>query len=194
MQTVGKLLKDARTKKKLSISRLSRETKIKEKFLRAIEEEDWHALPSFAATAGFVRSVSLAIKIDPQRALALLRRDFQQKEVLPKKTRHITWTPRLTATVVSLFGILLLFGYLGSQYLAYQTPPPLEVETKREGNQVVITGKTNKEAQMLLNNEPILVGDDGAFKVTIKAEQGTVLTLESRSRSGKSTKKELSAP
>jgi cytoskeletal protein RodZ len=57
MNSIGKILKNARIKKKLSLSSLSDKTKIKRDFLDAIEKEEWEKLPEFPVVLGFVKSI-----------------------------------------------------------------------------------------------------------------------------------------
>lgn len=196
MQTVGKVLQQARKRKKISIIRLSQKTKIKEQFLRAIENEEWKLLPNFATTAGFVRNFAATVGTNPEVAAALLRRDFEEaKEKHQKKTFNIFWTPQTTLILVSLLALLLLGFYLLYQYTTFYASPPLNItELKRNNDSVTIAGSTRSEAQILIGGEPLLVNKDGKFEIKITAKTGDVITIESRARSGKSTKKEVTLP
>lgn len=195
MNTVGKFIADARRKKKISLSRLSQKTKIKERFLAAIEKEEWQVLPNYTVTAGFVRNIAISVGINPDTALAFLRRDFAAEEQIVLEKRVFYWSPKLTTALL----ILIMGGgvaiYLLSQYLSFVKPPPLNINAvERKGSEVEISGKTDKVAGVLINDESILTHEDGSFKVTISAQSGEKLIVESRSRSGKSTKKEIIVP
>lgn len=197
MQTIGKLLSSARRKKRISLARLSERTKIKEQFLRAIERDEWHVLPNFAVTQGFVRSVAGVLGTNPEIAVALFRRDFEEgKQAVPSKNRASIWTPRTTIIAITIFGVGIIGFYLFVQYTIFVAPPPLEItKIERSGATVTLKGKTSSEAQILINNEPLLVDENGNFAITLThVKEGDVWTLESRSRSGKSTKKEVTAP
>ena len=42
IKTIGETLKEARLKKRYSLDRVEKETKIKKEFIEAIEEENWN--------------------------------------------------------------------------------------------------------------------------------------------------------
>lgn len=196
MNTIGKVLKQARTRKKISITRLAEKTKIKEHYLRAIEKEEWHILPNLAVTQGFVRSVAGVLGASQETATALLRRDFEERKQTSTTSSATIWTPRTTIFAVSAVAIVLVGLYLTKQYQTFVSPPPLEItKIERSGRTVTLEGKTSSQAQVLINNEPLLVGEDGSFGIIVThVKQGDVWTIESRSRSGKSTKKEITVP
>lgn len=202
MKTVGQFLAYHRKKKKISLARLSAKTKIKERFLQAVEEEEWQVLPSYAVTAGFVRNMAIAISANQETALALLRRDWAGED-LPAgkagqkvaKRRIFFWQPRLTTTLALVAAGGAIAIYLAVQYINFSTPPPLHISgIERQDNYVEITGKTDKEASVLINSQAVLVDEAGNFKIKIKAQSGQVLKIESRSLSGKSRAKEITVP
>lgn len=199
MNTVGKILLRERRKRRFSLAKLSERTKIKEQYLRAIEKEEWGSLPNFATTQGFVKNVASALGTNPGTAVALLRRDWEERKVEKETGRgHIAtlWTPKTTTMAIGILVTLLVGFYLIEQYKTFTAPPPLDIsETTRVANGVKISGQTASEAQVLINGEPLLVDKNGNFSITItQLQPGGKLTVESRSRSGKSTKKEIIVP
>lgn len=70
--SVGKRLKQAREKLKLSISEISIQTRIKEKYLEAIEADRLNMLPSPIQHKGFIRAFAQAVELDPREVLELL--------------------------------------------------------------------------------------------------------------------------
>jgi cytoskeletal protein RodZ len=72
LPTVGKRLKQAREEQNLSISEISIKTRIKEKYLEAIEADRLNMLPSPIQQKGFIRAFAQAVGLDPREALNLL--------------------------------------------------------------------------------------------------------------------------
>lgn len=70
--TVGKRLKQAREDLRLSISEISIKTRIKEKYLEAIEADRLNMLPSPIQQKGFIRAFAQAVELDPREVLRLL--------------------------------------------------------------------------------------------------------------------------
>ena len=196
MKPVGQYLKEAREVRQISLSTISRQTKIKERFLLALEDSDWDSLPSFTTAQGFARSYAGAVGTDPEVAVALLRRDFpglqaptRSSEISLKKTS--IWTPKTTIFAVASVALLLLGWYLTTQYLTFAAAPPLEVKeftVKDETNQILISGKTTPGVSLEINGRAVLVEDDGTFNLEIsKSSVGSTVEIRARSRTGKET-------
>lgn len=198
MNTVGKILSRERRKRRFSLAKLSERTKIKEQYLRAIEKEEWGSLPNFATTQGFVKNVAAVLGTNPETSIALLRRDWEERNEKKetKKTHATLWTPKTTTITIILLGTLMISFYLLQQYKTFTAPPPLNISgVEKTTNGIKISGQTTSEAQVLINDEPLLVDKNGNFSITItQLLPGEKLTIESRSRSGKSTKKEIIVP
>ena len=61
---VGPSLEEARRRLGLSIAEAAELTKIRAKYLQALETEDWETLPSTAYAKGFLRTYALALGLD----------------------------------------------------------------------------------------------------------------------------------
>ena len=70
---IGERLKQAREEQGLSLEEVSLATKIKEKYLAAIEADHWEALPSSVQKKGFTRSYASFLKLDPSPLINELR-------------------------------------------------------------------------------------------------------------------------
>ncbi|OGY09476.1 MAG: hypothetical protein A2782_04285 [Candidatus Blackburnbacteria bacterium RIFCSPHIGHO2_01_FULL_43_15b] len=194
MRTVGSLLKNAREEKDLTLSDVAQTTKIKEKFLIALEESFWAGLPNFSIAAGFVKSYAQHVGVDTKVALALLRRDFtstgakeSKRQEMPVSGRFI-WTPKATITASVLATLLLVGGYLFRQYLLFVAPPSLSVQTKTQGENVLVSGKTLPSAIVEVDKRLILLEKDGSFSVELdRGNLGEKVEIRATSRSGKST-------
>ena len=195
MKTIGKALKEARVRKKYSRVKLEKETKIKKEFIEAIEKEDWPALPEYPVVAGFVRSIAGVLQIERRQPLARLRRDYPPKvlRINPKPDvfEKFTWSPKLTF-ISGVIGIsLIVLTYIGFQYVGFISPPPLEVSVPQEGaiikeTSIEVSGKTEPVAIVKVNNQLVLVEDNGEFNAEIDIYEGTYeIEIKAISRSGK---------
>jgi cytoskeletal protein RodZ len=64
---VGKKLRDARTRRKLSLPEVEAETKIRARYLQAIENEDWDQLPEDTYARAFIRTYGRFLGLDGDR-------------------------------------------------------------------------------------------------------------------------------
>lgn len=197
MKTVGKVIKDARLAKRYSVIKMENLTRIKKDFIEAIEEENWNALPPFPTVLGFVKSLSAPLDLSEKSTVAILKRDYPPKKVninpKPDVTNKFVWSPKLTFIVGISFAILIILSYLGFQYFKFISPPYLAVTSPRSGqvvtsSTVLVSGSTDSDAKVVVNNQPIVVGDDGSFSVDLSVVKSTTeIKIVATSRSGKTT-------
>jgi cytoskeletal protein RodZ len=97
--TVGKILKQSREEQKLSLDEISVLTRIRVKYLAAIEADNFDVLPSSVQQKGFVRAYARALALDPSPLVARLRLS-EDEEVSSKpkspQDESITSTPKET--------------------------------------------------------------------------------------------------
>jgi len=195
MKTIGQLLKDAREAKGYSLIKMENITKIKLDFIDAIENEKWDRLPAFPTILGFVKNLSAALSIDDKTAVAILKRDYPPKKlnINPKpdiKTKF-SWSPKLTFVVGIIVVVVLFFGYLTFQYIQFISPPALNVDSPKQGqtisgNSVLVFGTTDIDSKITVNNQPILIDENGKFSTNINITSTTNdIDVIATSRSGK---------
>ncbi len=197
MRTVGEVLKKAREEKRYSLYKLEERTKIKKEYIRAIEKEEWEKLPEFTVVSGFVKNIAAELGVDEKETAALLRRDYPPKDVTispkPDVKKKFTWNPRITFVASIIIVLILILGYLGFQYTNFIKPPKLEVYEPQQGmivesQTVKIVGMVDPESTVVINNQPILINEDGKFEVEIDIGKDTKdLVVVATSRSGKET-------
>jgi transcriptional regulator with XRE-family HTH domain len=206
MKTVGMILRNTRKEKGLTIEVVEQDTKIRAKFLTAIEADDFHSLPTLTYAKGFVKNYSEYLGLDSKTVLAFFRRQSQElpkSSLLPKgvaeplNTSALRLTPgRFLALVLVSLGTIFL-GYLGFQYRTLTQPPDLIIETPIDKEIVTegrinVLGKTDPDATVAINGVTVLVRSDGRFFDTVLLERGVnIITLVATSRYGKSKTEEI---
>lgn len=197
MKTISQILKDARIEKKYSLAHLEGLTKIKLSFIDAIEKEKWESLPPFPTVLGFVKSLANTLEVDSKMAVAVLKRDYPPKKLKinpkPDVSDKFTWSPKLTFALGVSVIIIILFGYLTFQYVHFVSPPTLSVDSPKEnqniiGGDVIVFGTTDTDAKITVNDQPVVVSDDGKFSVDLNVNSSTKeIDITASSRSGKIT-------
>jgi len=197
MKTIGQILKDARIKKKYSLEKLENTTKIKREFIDSIEKENWSLLPAFPTVLGFVKSIASSLGLDAKGVSAILKRDYPPRKLRinpkPDVSSVFSWSPRLTFFTGLTVSVAILLGYLIFQFVRFNSPPRLIIESPKEGqeisgNIVQVFGSTDLDAKITVNNQPVLVDSDGKFSVSLEISQETSeVVVKAVSRSGKGT-------
>lgn len=198
MITIGKFLNTERVSRKISLESLERKTKIKKEFLEALEKENWQLLPEFPVVLGFVKNIAKTLAVDSNKAVALLRRDYPPRVVSlnpkPLVSRRFAWSPKLTLIFGIILAVVVVFGYLGYQAYRFLSPPSLVLLEPKEGEtvkigEVLVLGKTDVDATVVVNNQPVVVNQDGTFEARLLVDKNTSeIAVEAKSRAGKISK------
>lgn len=199
MKTVGSMLKNARLAKDVTLADVEKVTKIRVKFLDAIENDVYDLLPSPIYAKGFVRNYSMYLGLDSEMVMAFFRRqtgEVKRSAILPQKSEEITAegfriTPgRFIAIIIGVFSVLFL-SYFGIQYRQLRMPPTLTI-TQPANESVVsekkldVFGFANPDATVTVNGLSVLVRSDGKFFTQLNLDPGVnTITIVGTSRFGK---------
>ena len=74
---IGEVLKRTRTRRKLDIRTVEERTKIRIKYLRALENEEWEVLPAPAYAKGFLRTYAQFLGLDGDALVDEYRRTVE---------------------------------------------------------------------------------------------------------------------
>ncbi|MBP1693248.1 MAG: Xre family DNA-binding protein [Chloroflexi bacterium] len=88
--TIGQQLRQAREAQKLSLGEIAGATHMRERYLRALEEDDYDTLPSPAQARGFLRSYANYLKINPEPLLQELIDGAAAYPVKPEQAERST--------------------------------------------------------------------------------------------------------
>jgi cytoskeletal protein RodZ len=199
MKTIGQQFAEERKNKGLTLKEVEKETKIKEEFLRAIEQGDFKSLPSSAYASGFVRNYAKFLGLPAEKSLALYRREFDEKknvEVLPRGFSNPNeYAPpkfrfgRTALLIVGLFFVVA--GFLIYQYRAAIFNPSLKIESPTENQEIKslklnVKGKTDSSVTLNINNRQVPVEADGSFEKEITVFPGeSVITITVENKFGR---------
>lgn len=124
-QGVGASLLDARSRRKLSLADVEAVTKIRARYLRALENEEWDELPGDAYARAFVRTYAGYLGLDAERLAEEVRQgsgalrpgerlprvDPRPHRAQPQRLRRgPRVSPKLVAALVSAGLVALLIG------------------------------------------------------------------------------------
>jgi hypothetical protein len=114
---IGEVLKRTRTRLKVDIGTAERETKIRTKYLRALENEEWDTLPGPTYVKGFLRTYASYLGLDSDALVDEYRRTIERSPVaerpylfsepllerrrMPLQAQRRSWTQ-----VLAIIGIL----------------------------------------------------------------------------------------
>ena len=127
----------ARERKGVDLVRAERDTKIRVRYLSALERGDYRDLPGAVYTKGFLRNYAIYLNLDPEDVLRQWRRERGDQvgpepiivppRPLEEPSRPLNFSPSVVVAALLTAGVVLFFVYLSSQLLRYSKPPELTV-------------------------------------------------------------------
>jgi cytoskeletal protein RodZ len=111
MLELGTSFRKSRESQKLSIDKISVETKISSRFLEAIENERFDLLPGGIFNRGFIRTYAIRLGLDPDEAVQGYQKLFRAVEAEPvqQETERVRGkTTKIPVYYVALAGLLIL--------------------------------------------------------------------------------------
>jgi cytoskeletal protein RodZ len=127
----------AREQKGVDLYRAERDTKIRARYLGALERGDYRELPGPVYTKGFLRNYALYLGLDPDEILGQWRRErgdlgpaapvIAVPRPLTAPRRGLTFSPGVVVAALLTVVVLLVAGYLTVQVLRFAKPPTLAV-------------------------------------------------------------------
>jgi len=127
----------ARERKGVDLFRAERDTKIRARYLAALERGDYRELPGAVYTKGFLRNYAIYLNLDPEDVLRQWRRErgdqfpTEPAVVAPKAIletpRPLTFSPSIVVAALMTVGVVVFGIYLATQLMRFAKPPTLEL-------------------------------------------------------------------
>lgn len=203
MRTVGQTLKETREKKFYTLEEVEKATKIRKELLEALENGQYQKLPPPTFIQGFIKNYGKFLGLNTEKLLAVFRREFSEGKNPPRVLESFTnpvnkkrfrITPGRVLVSVSLALIIIFFVYLWFQYRFLVGAPFLEVskpvdQFNTQIEEVTITGRTDPESKVSINDQEIAVDQNGNFSQNIKlSDSVNKILITATSKIGKQTK------
>lgn len=128
MSDLGQLLRKARMEKKISLDDLQETTKIRKRYLEAIEEGDYKIMPGNFYVRAFIKSYAEAVGLDPNEVLRLYQNVIPSPEpehIEPirakRTTRNTERIGKWASNVMMISFVVLILGiiyyYINQSYV-----------------------------------------------------------------------------
>jgi cytoskeletal protein RodZ len=170
----------ARERKGVDLVRAERDTKIRLRYLSALESGDYRDLPGAVYTKGFLRNYAIYLGLDPEDVLRQWRRErgeatAPEAVIVPPRpiaepARPLNFSSRVVVAALLTAGVVLFFIYLGAQLLRYSRPPELAVTSPATAVFEVTEATTTFRLEGTTSPgsiiEILVAGQDQPFRVT----------------------------
>ena len=120
MQAIGERLREARMRQGVDLSEVEAATKIRAKYLRALENEEWALLPGPTFVKTFLRTYAEYLGLDPRALVEEYRQRYERPTMhelsplggLGGQRRRRGPPPLLGPGLGLLLGVVILVGFL----------------------------------------------------------------------------------
>jgi len=186
---LGEVLRAAREAKGIDLIRVERDTKIRERYLSALERGEYRELPGAVYTKGFLRNYGAYLGLDPEYLIDLYRLETAssaaERPVSPRPPRPIAVRRRRTfvvtpgAVAAAILTILVgaFVAWLGYEFVNFARTPELRIVqpagdvAAHTADTITIRGVTAANATITVSGlpeNPSAVADaQGNFEMTV---------------------------
>jgi cytoskeletal protein RodZ len=196
---LGTVLRTAREARFIDLARVERDTKIRVRYLAALERGDYRDLPEPIYTRGFLRNYGLYLGLDPEYLIDLYRLESgagaerpsmasTRRPMAARQGRSLVVSSGAIAAAILTVLVLALVVYLVGEFVTFAGTPDLRVTDPAadvmswEGETYIIRGITEPNSTITtdgLRQNPSTTADaDGRFSVRVGLVPGAnVITL-----------------
>jgi cytoskeletal protein RodZ len=194
LHKLGEVLRSAREAKGVDLGRVERDTKIRVRYLSALETGNYRDLPGAVYTKGFLRNYGLYLGLDPEYLIDVYRRvsapgarDGRRpapppRPITVRRSRAFVLTPGAIAAAVLTVAVVAFVYYLGRELITFARTPELRV-TDPAGDvaayhelEYTVRGVAPPNSRItvsgLTENPSVTADADGSFSVDVKLVPG----------------------
>jgi len=183
-RSLGEILKSARKKRELTLEQAEEETKVRARYLEALENNTDENLPAPVYVIGFLAKYADFLELNKEKII----RQFNEERGLKRSNSQIMVarrlkepffqiTPRFLTIAAIVVAMLAIFGYIGYSVYNLSSPPNLEISSP-SSDQVItedraeIIGKTDEGVTLTINSQTVFLDDKGNFHQEVRLTPG----------------------
>jgi cytoskeletal protein RodZ len=194
MHRLGDVLREAREAKGLDLGRVERETKIRQRYLSALERGEYRELPGSVYTKGFLRNYGAYLGLDPEELIDLYRIETtaaverprmptRPRPLAARRRRAFVVTPGALVAAILTIGVGAFIAYLAFEIINFARTPELRITDPPgnvngyTGDEITIRGETVPNARVtvdnLRQNPQVTADEEGRFEVVVGLVPGS---------------------
>jgi cytoskeletal protein RodZ len=199
---LGELLREAREAKGVDLPRVERDTKIRTRYLSALESGEYRELPGSVYTKGFLRNYGSYLGLDPEYLIDLYRLESRSAlserprapmppRPIARRSRALVVTPGAVMATLLTIGVGLFIVYLAYEFLTFAQTPELRVTqpagdvSRHPDPSYTVRGVTAPDSTVrvegAVENPTVTADAGGEFSIDLRLRPGpNVITLIAR--------------
>ncbi|MDO8507113.1 MAG: DUF4115 domain-containing protein [bacterium] len=204
-ESLGEKLAKKRNSLHLDVKDIEKAIKIPARHIRNIEDGNYSKLPPDVYTRGFIKNYSAFLGLNSKKTLSdydkergLEKRVKLVKNPAPKvkptlKKPRMVITPKRLILIGSSLLVFAVLVFIGWQIKILTAPPTLSVNSPADNSNVTddyvyVEGKTDREADIYINDVKIGTDDNGIFKERVSLQDGVnILNIKAKNKMDRET-------
>lgn len=189
--TLGEIIRRQRESKKIDLKKLSEVTGVSVRNLKKLEEGDYESLPAEIYIESFILKCEKHLGFEDGQLLYLYKNERKQADRIPDQnvskisTRSFILTPKIIWKITVALIVFIILVYFSMQLSYLLGAPKLvvispESDIITESEEIVISGSTQPDNKVTINNNDVFVDREGVFSEAIPLQEG-VNTIEVKS-------------
>lgn len=209
LETLPEYLKAIRQDLVMSVEQVSKKTGIGAKVIGALEAGEYKDLPPSVYVKGFLSKLSEIYKVDKETLIG----QYEKERKIYKNVRIVkgssdevrkegVWselviTPKNLSIAGAVLFVTVTVAYIIWQVAGISKVPLLEISSPQdlsvvEKTFVVVAGRTDPDAGLTVNEEPVYVDSRGNFETSLGISQGPkLLVVTAKNKFNKASTKTL---
>ncbi len=194
---LGECLAEARLEKGVSIRKAARDLSVPYKQLQDLEKNRPELLPSIAYARDLLRAYCAYLNYDFRKCWDQLSQcDFSKKHDSLNHKHFQSWPKVIRRLGIVLAALAVLF-FLGLRVNHIFAAPPIIIyapqdETITQMKQIEVSGRSEKESEITINNRLVFVDNNGEFRTEIDLQKGlNLIKITGKKRYGQTKEVEL---
>jgi len=193
-------LKQRREDRKIKIETVAKKLKINLKYLQALENGQLEKLPAGLYGKKILQEYSIFLNLDTDFLTKLWEMETENRQKnnqqnifsykVPKKSYFLT-IPAIIKNLLILLSVFVCLFYLGFYIKNIVEAPRLEIYSPADNlsinqNFIFVTGLSEPETNVTINNEPVLLDSKGNFsqKINLSSDLNTI-SISAKKKYGK---------
>jgi len=194
LHKLGEVLRTAREAKGVDLARVERDTKIRARYLSALERSDYRDLPGSVYTKGFLRNYGAYLGLDTEYLVDLYRLESAgvtperltvptpPRPIATRRGRAFVLTPGAVVAALLTVGVGVFVVYLVSEFVTFARTPALTITDPAgdvagyQGTAYTIRGMTEPNSQVTVSGLPenptVTADAEGAFSIRVELLPG----------------------
>jgi cytoskeleton protein RodZ len=197
---LGEVLRAAREERGVDLARVERETKIRARYLAALETGDYRELPGAVYTKGFLRNYGAYLGLDAEYLVDLYRLESSTtgvervsvqpppRPITARRGRAFVLTPGAVVAAILTVLVIVFVAYFVREFVTFSGTPQMTILEPAgdlaayRGQTYLVRGVTEPNATIRVSgaveNPSVTAGTDGHFEVELRLVPGSnVITL-----------------